>query len=291
MTRSGPESERPGPTTQGQHAGWGPPELLPGGPLELPGRGTTFVRHHPAPDGAPTVLLLHGIGVTADANWFTAYPALAERFGVVAIDHRGHGRGIRSPRRVRLADCADDAVAALDVLGVERAIPVGYSMGGPIAQLVWHRHRQRTSGLVLCATAHRFRGLEPVRDLAPSMLQRLRATAAAPGRRGRLDRDLRRWLAREMASTDRRRAMQAGFSLARFDASGWIGEVDVPHAVVVTRRDAAVVPARQRRLVAALPYPSVHEADIDHTGCVTRPSVFVPVLLDALTSVAASAPG
>ena len=264
------------------------PTLLPGGPLELPGRGTTFERHHPAPAGAPTVLLLHGIGVTADANWFTAYPALAERYGVVAIDHRGHGRGIRADRAVRLADCADDAAAALEVLEIDQAIVVGYSMGGPIAQLVWHRHRDQVGGLVLCATAHRFRGVEPVRDLGPSLLQRLRAGATAPARRGRLDRDLRRWLQSELALTDRRRAMQAGFSLARYDAGRWIGDIDVPHAVVITTRDAAVVPARQRRLVAALPNPSVHEAAIDHTGCVTRPAIFVPALVDAIEAVSQS---
>lgn len=261
------------------------PWLLPGGPLELPGRGTTFVRHHPAPPGTPTVLLLHGISVTADANWFTAYPSLAERFGVVAIDHRGHGRGLRDGARFRLADCADDAVAALDVLGIEQAIPVGYSMGGPVAQLVWHRHRARTSGLVLCATAHRFRGLEPVRYLGPALVQRLRAATEAPDRRGRLDRGLRRWLARELATTDRRVAMQAGFSLSRYDASPWIGEVDVPHAVVLTERDAAVVPERQRRLAAALPEATVVRANIDHTGCVTRPAAFVPALLEALDAV------
>lgn len=261
------------------------PTLLPGGPLELPGRGTTFVRHQPAPPGAATVLLLHGIGVTADANWFTSYPALAERYGVVAVDHRGHGRGIRTDRAVRLADCADDAVAVLDELGIDRALVVGFSMGGPIAQLTWHRHRDRVAGLVLCATTHRFRGVEPVRDLAPALLQRLRAAGDAPSRRGRVDRELRRWIASELALTDRRRAVQAGFSLARFDSSRWIGEVDVPHAVVLTTRDAAMVPARQRRLIAALPDPSVHEAAIDHSGCVTRPALFVPALLAALAAV------
>lgn len=272
-------------------SGPGRPQLLDGGPLDLPGRGTTFVRHHRAPAGAPTVLLLHGLGATADANWFTAYPALAERYGVVAIDHRGHGRGIRSPRRVRLADMADDAVAALDQLGIDQAVAVGYSMGGPVAQLLWHRHRSRAAGLVLCATAHRFRGIEPLRDLGPTMVRRLRATAGASARRGRLDPALRRWLGAELARTDRRRAMQAGFSLARFDASDWIGEVDVPHAVVVSTRDAAVTPNRQRRLVAALPRPSVHEAAIDHIGCVTRPAAFVPALLDAIDAVTTSTVG
>jgi 3-oxoadipate enol-lactonase len=268
------------------------PQLLPGGPLDLPGRGTTFVRHHPAPSGAPTVLLLHGIRVTADANWFTAYPALAERYGVVAIDHRGHGRGIRTDRAVRLADCADDAVAALDALGVDRAIAVGYSMGGPIAQLTWHRHRERVAGLVLCATAHRFRGVEPLLGVGPAVAQRLRPRRTEPSpdaRRARVDRDVRGWLASELALADRRKVMEAGFSLSRFDSSAWIGEVDVPHAVVVTTKDAAVAPARQRRLAEALPDPAVHEAPIPHAGCVTRPKVFVPTLLDALESV--STPG
>lgn len=263
------------------------PVLLPGGPLELPGRGTTFVRHHPPPPGAATVLLLHGIGATADANWFTAYPALAERYGVVALDHRGHGRGIRGAARHSLADLADDAVAVLEELGIDRAVVVGYSMGGPVAQLLWHRHPRRTAGLVLCATAHRFRGFEPLRDVGPSTVQRLRAGAAGTARRGRLDGDLRRWLTRELALTHRPSAMRLGLSMARFDASDWIGDVDVPHAVVVTTRDAAVVPPRQRRLAAALPAASVHEVAIDHTGCVYRPAEFVPVLLEALDAVTA----
>jgi len=263
-----------------------PPWLLPGGPLELPGRGTTFVRHHPAPAGAPTLLLLHGLRVTADANWFPAYPALAERYGVVAIDHRGHGRGIRPERPFRLADCADDAVAALDVLGIDRAIAVGYSMGGPIAQLAWHRHRRaRIAGLVLCATAHRFKGIDPMRDMPLALLQRSRAVASAPNRRGIIDSELRSWLLQELAHGDRRMIVQAGFALARYDASEWIGTVDVPHAVLITDKDAAVVPPRQQRLADALPHATVVHAPIDHTGCVTRPADFVPALLDAIAAV------
>ena len=52
----------------------------------------------------------------------------------------------------RLEDCADDVVALADELGVRSFIPVGYSMGGPIAQLVWKRHPSRVEGMVLCAT-------------------------------------------------------------------------------------------------------------------------------------------
>ena len=49
----------------------------------------------------------------------------------MALDHRGHGRGIRSRRPFRLEDCADDAAALIDELGLGPVTAVGYSMGGP----------------------------------------------------------------------------------------------------------------------------------------------------------------
>ena len=107
------------------------PPLPPGRHVELPGRGTTFIREVPGPPGAPTLVLLHGWTATADLNWFTSFEALGRRFRVIALDHRGHGRGIASSAPFRLRDCADDVVALADELGIEQIIPVGYSMGGP----------------------------------------------------------------------------------------------------------------------------------------------------------------
>ena len=70
------------------------PEQVPSGRfVELPGRGTTFVRELSGPPGAPTVILLHGILATAGTNWLTTMKPLSERFRVLALDLRGHGRG------------------------------------------------------------------------------------------------------------------------------------------------------------------------------------------------------
>jgi 3-oxoadipate enol-lactonase len=44
------------------------------------------------------------------------------------------------------------------VLGIERFIATGYSTGGLIAQLLWRRHPDLTSGLVLCASSRNFLG-------------------------------------------------------------------------------------------------------------------------------------
>ena len=271
------------------------PALPPGGPLELPGRGTTFHRDLPARVGAdaPVVMLLHGWTATADLNWFPTYGPLAEHVRVLAIDHRGHGHGIRSSRRFRLADCADDAVALADALGVERFIPVGYSMGGLVAQLAWHRHRDRVDGLVLAATARNFRGsraaassfmaLSAMATAARFTPNRLRAGAAqrlADRRPGISD-----WARDQFSAGDARMVLEAGQAIGNFSSKDWIGEVDVPTAVVLTGQDRVIPPARQQKLADAIPGATVHRAPIDHGGCVVEAHRFVPVLIDAVQDV------
>ena len=109
-----------------------------------------MIRDVAGPPGAPTVVLLHGLGATASMNWPGAFGELSARFRVVAFDQAGHGSGVRSPWPFRLEDCADDVVRLADVLGIDRVIPVGYSMGGPVALLTRRRHPSRVerSGVV-----------------------------------------------------------------------------------------------------------------------------------------------
>src|SRR5207244_588482 len=118
----------------------------------------SIVREVTGPPGAPALSLLHGLGANADLNWFTCFGALGRHFRVVAFDQRGHGRGIRVGVHFHMSDAADDVLAVADALGIDRFIVVGYSMGGPVAQLTWHRHRDRVAGLVLCATSRDFGG-------------------------------------------------------------------------------------------------------------------------------------
>src|SRR4051794_35151997 len=61
-----------------------PPRGLPEGhAVELPGRGTTWVHHAPGPEGAPTLILLHGWTATGGLNWFACFDELSTRFDVV----------------------------------------------------------------------------------------------------------------------------------------------------------------------------------------------------------------
>jgi len=274
--------------------GLGPP-LPSGREIELPGRGTAFVREVEAPPGAPTLLLLHGWTATADLNWFAVLPELVGRFGIVTMDHRGHGRGIRSRARFRLEDCADDAAAVLDAVGLEQVIPVGYSMGGPIAQLLWRRHRERVTGLVLCATSRNFAGRPQERaafSLFPGVALASRFTPPSVRDkafermvRGRSGPAAHEWVLGEMMSNDPVKLAEAGAAIGRFTSHEWIGEVDVPTAVVVTEYDRVITTARQEKLAAAIPGASEHRVPGDHSVVVTEPHLFAPVLLDACSSV------
>ena len=221
------------------------------------------------------MVLLHGWTATADLNWFTCYKPLAEHYRVVALDHRGHGRGIRSRKAFRLEDCADDAVAVCDVLGIEQFIPVGYSMGGPIAQLIWQRHRQRTAGSGAVRDVgvllHLARGAtELPRHLRPRRRRQAHAgagsavadRAALPAAQGRTSGS--RGRSNEAASHDWRAVLEAGRAIGNFSSREWISEIDVPTSTVITMRDRVVPVRRQVRLFEAIPDAEAFRVDGDH---------------------------
>ncbi len=262
--------------------------------VEVPGHGEVPVRDVPGPEGAPVVLLLHGLGATARLNWGPSFRPLSRHFRVLGIDHRGHGRGLRT-HRFELEECADDAVAAARALGVEHFIAVGYSMGGPIASLTWRRHPGNVSGLVLCATSRHFASRTAARIARATFPAAVGLARRLPGVVNR--RLLQRWLARiehprlrerlhtELAGHEPASVLQAAEALTRFSSHDWIGDVDVPVSVVVTTRDEMVPPTRQRKLAASIPGAETFEVDGDHDACV-MPGEFVPALVEACRSVA-----
>ncbi len=281
------------------------PPLPAGRAIELPGRGTTFIRELSGPAEAanrPTLLLLHGWTATADLNWFRCYEALGRSHRVVALDQRGHGRGVRSRRVFRLEDCADDAAALAAELGLSDLIPVGYSMGGAVAQLLWRRHRELVRGMVLCATSRNFgRGLSD-QALFASMLGLSGLVRLTPGATHRrfVDDLLREsvaespygdWIIAEVSRNDHATVLQAGWALGRFNSAPWIGDVDVPAAVVVTTRDGLVSPYRQLKLARAIPRSSIYPVAADHGACIVDADTFVPALLDACDETTAARAG
>jgi pimeloyl-ACP methyl ester carboxylesterase len=285
MTATGPPA---GDETRGE---WPVPA---GRRIELPGRGTSFVREVAGPRDAPVVLLLHGWGATGGLNWYRVFEPLADHFRVLAPDLRGHGRGLRSRRVFRLADCADDCAALLLELGAVPAIAVGYSMGGPVAQLLWHRHRDLVSGLVLCATSAGFFPGTRERMVVQGMMTALAGTlrigtlgaripfAVRPVRRSRHV-SLPAWAQAEFRRHDVRMVMEAGHSIGTYHAT-WVRDIDVPTSVIVTTEDRLVDPAQQYAMAGAIPGATTIDLPLNHLACTD--DAFVEPLVHACRDVA-----
>lgn len=252
-----------------------------------------FVRMSSPSAAGPPTLLLHGLGATGALNWAACFAPLSRTGQVAALDLRGHGRGPRVGNRFRLADCADDAAAVIRALDAGPAVVMGYSMGGPIAQLLALRHPELVTGLVLCATARDFRGRPADRARFAAIGALAAAARVGPRALGPLlpalpgSTRLTGWALAELRGHEPTGVLAAAAALGRFSSRDWVGSLDVPAIVVVHERDRAVPPHRQQKLAAAIPDARVIALDVDHLGIAREPGRYVNTLLAARRQVTA----
>jgi pimeloyl-ACP methyl ester carboxylesterase len=277
-----------------------PPYLPPGRVVNLPGRGEVFVRDSGGAPADPAVLLLHGWTASADLNFFPVYGELACSYRVIALDLRGHGRGMRSTEPFSLEDCADDAAALLGELGAGHVIVVGYSMGGPVGLLLARRHPGRVAALVMQATALEWRR-EPHERMVWRLLSVLELGLRLGTGAGFVERVLRQaieeapeldvlrpWLAAEFRRGLARELADAGRALSLYDAQPWAGQLGLPAAMLITSRDRLVRPSKQRELAEVL-RAQVIEVDADHDLPLVKGDEYARLTRLAVDTAAAAA--
>jgi len=105
--------------------------------------------------GGRPLLVVHGYtGAKEDfADWFE--PLAAAGWHVVAPDLRGHGASDKPPQEAAYSidRFTEDLLAAVEVLGWERFVLLGHSMGGMIAQQLALTAPERLRGLILMDTS------------------------------------------------------------------------------------------------------------------------------------------
>jgi pimeloyl-ACP methyl ester carboxylesterase len=268
--------------------------------VSLPGRGEVFVRDSGGAPADPAVLLLHGWTASADLNFFPVYAQLAGSYRVIAMDLRGHGRGMRSTEPFSLEDCADDAAALLGEIGAGKAIAVGYSMGGPVGLLLARRHPGQVAALVMQATALEWRRT-PQERMVWRLLSVLELGLRLGTGAGFVERMLRQaieeapeldvlrpWLAAEFRRGLARELADAGRALSLYDAQPWAGQLGLPAAMLITTRDRLVRPSKQRELAEAL-RAHVIEIDADHDLPLVRGDEYARLTGLAVDTAAAAA--
>ncbi len=97
------------------------------------------------------VVLIQGLGANV-TGWDSQMEPLSREYRLIAFDNRGAGRSEKPAEPYSIHQMADDTAALMDDLGIQTAHVFGMSMGGMIAQEMYHRHGARVRSLILAGT-------------------------------------------------------------------------------------------------------------------------------------------
>jgi pimeloyl-ACP methyl ester carboxylesterase len=209
-------------------------------------------------EGQPLVLI-SGLGYTL-WQWHRMVPFLAEHFQVITFDNRGVGRSDKPPGPYTAQMLAADTAALLNELGMDKAIVMGHSMGGFIAQAMALDFPQKIEKLILCST--NFGGprhipatpeaMKILTDVTVDALTRFKhglAVSTAPGwaeKHPELVEDWKKWcLANPIEPPAYQAQLAIGLSLfpeaAAFEQK--LSQIKVPTLVLFGAHDKVVPPA------------------------------------------------
>lgn len=102
--------------------------------------------------GAGRPIVLGHSFLCSGKMWREQVPALAERYHVLNVDLRGHGKSSELTQPFTVYDAVSDVVAVLDEVGIEQAIWCGLSFGGWVALRAALTCPERVTGLILMDT-------------------------------------------------------------------------------------------------------------------------------------------
>lgn len=248
------------------------------------------------------VVWIHGLGGT----WRDFEPQLdrlADRYRCIVPELRGHGRTPAVPGRMSTADLAGDVAGVLGALDVDRAVVVGLSMGGLVAQALAVDHPDVVEALVLVDTGPRVPA--PVAMLlraaaarirskgmpaALAMLQHMGSEAGGDEEAMRQARaDGTAWQQRDLASNDPDVLAAGLVALADHDLRRQVRKLQVPTLLIAGADDPVVPLSLVEDLAGLIPGSRmVVVPDAGHLPNRDRPELFDEALtafVDALVPV------
>jgi 3-oxoadipate enol-lactonase len=238
------------------------------------------------------VLFLHGIGCNA-LTWEPQLRALETSRRVIAVDARGHGGSAPADGPMTLRDYANDVLAVMSDLGIERAPVVGLSMGGMVAMTMALAAPERVSALVLADT-----GAHANADMATNM-KMAGAAAVEYGMRANVEQMTPLLFAAaalaenppyikefqdQVAATDAYSFSVALGAIAELDLLDDLPRVGVPTLVLVGAEDQSLPPVFSEAIAAAVPGAELRVIDqAGHMANLDQPEIFTEHLMRFLS--------
>ena len=242
--------------------------------------------------GRPVIAFANSLG-TDFRIWDAVIERLGDDYAYVLHDKRGHGLSGTGAPPWSIETHANDLIALLDHLKVEKAVLWGLSVGGLIAQAVCASRPDLVRALVLSNTAHKIG--------APDMWNARIEAISAQGLAGMVDPIMERWFTPAFRKTEN--ALYAGCRamLARQPVEGYCGtcaairdadytgaaaRIAVPTLCVAGAEDGSTPPDLVRSLASLIPGARFAEiAACGHIPCIERPDAYADAVAAFLKSL------
>ena len=244
-------------------------------------------------DGAdtnPPLVFINSLG-TDLRLWQAVVDLLAPSWRCLRFDTRGHGLSDAPAGEYSLEQLTADLLALLDHLRIDRAILVGSSLGGMMAQQLAITQPQRVAALVLANSASKMGDKQ--------LWQQRSASVASGGLESIADAVLERWFAPDfLKSEDVRiwrnmltRTPAAGYigccaALAAADFSEQLAKISAPTLAIAGSKDRAAPPETVRATAAKISGASFVEIpQVGHLPSVETPTQFTELLSNFLAQL------
>jgi 3-oxoadipate enol-lactonase len=240
----------------------------------------------------PALVFINSLG-TDLRMWDEVCGHLPQSWVTLRMDKRGHGLSDTAPVGYGIPELAEDVIAAMEDAGIARAILVGCSIGGLIAQHVALMAPSKVQGLVLSNTASMLGAAEGWH----ARIDGVRANGMAAMAEGILP----RWFGPKMlanpnaplwrtllARTDQDGYIATCAAIAGTDITDRLGEITQPALVFGGKHDLATPPEVVEALARNLPRADlVMFEETGHLPAIEAPEAFTEALVKFVERIAA----
>jgi len=239
-------------------------------------------------DGAP--LLLCNSLASTHRMWDWQIDAFAAQYRVIRYDRRGHGRTEVTAPPYTVELLADDALALLDHLGIERAHFCGLSLGGMTGQMLGSRNPERIGKLILCDTGSY---MQP-KEMWDGRIETVRAS----GMEAVADATIDRWLTKPFQAQDPGATAKIREMIVTTPVEGFVGccmairdmdqresrkSITAPTLVICGADDASTTPEMAWDIAEAVPGAKCTILpEAAHFSNAEQPALFNKAVLDFL---------
>ena len=147
------------------------------------------------PINAPVIVFVHGLGLNRHV-WDQYAPQFSNRYRVLNYDLFGHGETAPPPVTPSLTMFAEQLLALLDELAIDRCSIIGFSLGGMINRRFAMDHPERLHAMAILNSPHE---REPE---AQKLVEQRALDSAAGGPGATLDATIERWFSAEFRAAN-----------------------------------------------------------------------------------------